>query len=202
MWRLCFDCGAFGVLIMGQLVFRLLGSWCFHCGAIGILIVGQLVFWLWGSCAVIAMWRLCFDCGRLVFWLWGSWCLDCYADDVLIVGQLVFWLWGSCAVIAMWRLCFDCGAFGVLILGQLMFRLLGSCAVRAMWCLWSHHPSFSPTVAKAHQWPYSYICWEDFWYGERTVSYSVWSDRRRTWGGLTAWELNVALVSCSLIGSI
>ena len=43
-------------------------------------------------------------------------------------------------------------------------------------------------------------------YGETTVSYTVWNDGRRTWGGRTAWELNVGLerftLSCTLIRSI
>jgi hypothetical protein len=126
-------------------MFWLWGSWCFDCGEVGVSIVEQLVFWLWG------IW--CFNCeavdvlivGQLVFRLWAA--------GVLIVGQLVFRLWGS------W--CFNCGTVGVLIVGQLEFWLWGSCAVRAMWWLWWRHPSFSPAVAKAHQWPYSYICWDD-----------------------------------------
>jgi len=202
----CFDCGAVGVLIVGQLMFWLWGSWCFDCGEVGVSIVEQLVFWLWG------IWCFNFGAvgvlivGQLVFWLWGSWCLDCGAVGVLIVGQLVFRLWGS------W--CFDCGAVGVLIVGQLVFWLWGSwsfdCGAVAQWELCGGCGDVTPASARplprlinGHiRISVEMTCR----YGERAASYSVLSDGRRTWGGRTAWELNVGLerftLSCSLTGSI
>ena len=43
------DTGWVGVLIVGQLVFWLWGSWCFDYGAVGFLIVGHLVFFIAGQ---------------------------------------------------------------------------------------------------------------------------------------------------------
>ena len=121
--------------------------------------------------------------GQLVFWLWGSWCLDCGAVGVLIVGQLVFWLWGSwcfdCGAVAQWELCGVCGD-------------ITRASARPLPRLINGHIRISLEMISR--------------YGETTVSYTVWNDGRRTWGGRTAWELNVGLerftLSCTLIRSI
>jgi hypothetical protein len=101
----------------------------------------------------------------------------------LNVGQLVFWLWVSwcfdCGAVAQWELCGGCGDITPASARPLP-RLVNGCI----------HISVEMTSR----------------YGDRTVSYSVWSDGRRTWGGPADWELNVALerftLSCSLIQSI
>ena len=164
-------------------MFWLWDSWCFDCGAVDVLIIGQLVFWLWGSC--------CFDCGVIIVLIVG-------AVGVLIVGQLVFCLAGL-LVFLLW-------AVGDMIVGQLVFWSWGSCAVRdtCMWWLWWHQPRFSPAVAKAHQWPYLYICWEDLqiWRENCELLGVIWWTANMRWtcglgierGGVRTFHITLSLI--------
>jgi len=118
------------------------------------------------------------------------------------MGQLVFWLWGIWFFLLRGSRCFGFMAVDILFMELLVFWLWGSCAMRAVWWLWWHHPSFSPPIAKARQWPYSYICWDNFQIWRKNCELL----RMKWWTAIMTWELNVGLehfiLSCSLIRSI